>query len=246
MPIKKLHIKNLYVSFGEAPVVEDVSFSAQEGECVSVLGPNGSGKTTLLKTLLGIYEPSSGSVEFEGFDRSEIGYVPQIKTLDRTFPARALDIIAGGIRRSWPARIGKNERSEIIKLLDTFGSADLAERQLPELSGGELQRIYLARGLARKPKLLILDEPATGVDLVCETAIDAALRSFAERRGGIIIMVTHDITSAWEHSQKILLVNRRSIFFGDKDKAFTDENLRATYSNLTHSHKVHIGLRGDA
>ncbi|MDX1429923.1 MAG: ATP-binding cassette domain-containing protein, partial [Rhodothermales bacterium] len=140
----------LCVSFGGHAAIDGLDFSVDVGDFLAVLGPNGSGKSTLVKTILGINTPTAGGIEV--FGRSpvrnrpeEIGYVPQIKTFDRTFPALAIELVVSGIRRRWPARLSADDTARGETALASVGAEHLSRRRIGSLSGGELQRIYLAR-----------------------------------------------------------------------------------------------------
>ena len=150
--------------------MHDVSFDLAAGEFLTIVGPNGAGKSTLMKVALGLIAPLKGHAALFGEDAGRhperIGYVPQLKTFDRTFPATVLELVVSGLRRSWPARVRPDERDAARHTLADVGAEKLANRTLAKLSGGELQRAFLARALVRRPALVLLDEPATGVDFL--------------------------------------------------------------------------------
>src|SRR5690606_20311759 len=197
------------VRFSEATVLEDVTFDLPAGRFLAIVGPNGGGKSTLVKVALGLVRPLRGHAALFG-DRAgahpeRIGYVPQLKTFDRTFPATALELVVTGLRRSWPARIGREERERGVEALEHVGASQLEKRPLARLSGGELQRVYLARALARRPDLVFLDEPATGVDFLAEHDLHDLLEAYQEHtaelgRKATIVMITHDMAAARYHA----------------------------------------------
>jgi len=243
-----LEINHLTVKYGNNTAIWDLSLIIQEGIYVAILGPNGSGKSTLLKAILGLIQPTNGEIKIFGksikeIDPKLIGYVPQIKTLDKSFPALAIELVLSGLSKNWVFRTSKKDKIQALKILEQLNSIDIAYRHLSELSGGQLQKIYLARSLVRNPKILLLDEPATGVDFVCETNFNAILNEYAEQNKISILMVTHDWTSAYHHSTHILLMNNHLVYFGPKDNAFTDENIKNTFSHLAHKHKVTFTLK---
>ena len=245
---KLIEINNLTVKYGNNIAIADLSLIIEEGIYLAILGPNGSGKSTLLKSILGLIQPSSGEIKILGkfqdkIDPKVIGYVPQIKTLDKTFPALAIELVLSGLSKNWVFRSSKQDKIKALKILEQLNSVDIAYRHLSELSGGQLQKIYLARSLVRNPKILLLDEPATGVDFVCETNFNSILSEYAEQNQMTIIMVTHDWTSAYHHSTHILLLNNHLIYFGTKENAFTDDNIKHTFSHLAHKHNVTFTLK---
>ncbi|MFW6276604.1 MAG: metal ABC transporter ATP-binding protein, partial [Bacteroidota bacterium] len=217
------------------------------GDFLAIVGPNGSGKSTLLKAIAGIIPYRSGSIELiansnEILKSQDVGYVPQIKKVDPSFPATGYELVASGISKKWPFLKNKSAEERITRILDRIDAVHLIIRQLSGLSGGELQRLYLARALVRQPKILLLDEPATGIDLVCEENITGLIESFHKEGDNIVIMVTHDWTSAYHHANKVMLLNKEMKFFGEPERAFTDENLGRTFSNYGLHHKVKLQL----
>ena len=172
--VPALHVHHVSLRYGDTPILEDVSFDLAAGEFLAIVGPNGAGKSTLVKVVLGLKTPQKGHALIFGRPAGEqpkrTGYVPQLKTFDRTFPATAEELVVTGLRRSWPARPRADELERAAAARAGAGGAgSLARRPLAKLSGGELQRAYLARALVRRPELVLLDEPATGVDFLAGT-----------------------------------------------------------------------------
>lgn len=238
---KILIIKDLHVKYGGHDALENIHFELEEGAFAAVVGPNGSGKSTLLKSILGILKPHSGEIQIFGekcgnSDFCSIGYVPQTKTFDKSFPATALELVVSGLRNKWPGKISPSEKEKALNVLKDIQLETLASRNLSELSGGELQRAFFARAIVKKPKLLLLDEPITGVDLVCESIINDIIEDLNEKSGLTILMVTHDWTVAKHHANQILLVNRRQIFFGSPEKAFQEKNIRKAFVHAGSGH----------
>jgi zinc transport system ATP-binding protein len=234
-----IEINNLTVKYADHTAIEDINLKIDKGDYVAVVGPNGSGKTTLLKCLLGLIRPTSGEVITEGrparHRKAEyFGYVPQLKTLDKSFPARAVDLVINGMRRSWPGRISREEREEACHALAKVGMEDECRRPISELSGGQLQKVYLARSFIRRPQILLLDEPATGIDVVCEENINKHIEEVNSSENTTIIMVTHNWATARHHANTILLLNRRQIFYGPANDAFRKDWLRQAF--------VHTGM----
>jgi zinc transport system ATP-binding protein len=238
-----LDINNLSVKLGSHPALEDISFTAEHGDFVTILGPNGSGKTTILKSILGLIHDYEGEIKVFGKDirksrPEEIGYVPQLKTLNREFPATTCDLVASGLHRRWPGRMSKKDHDLVNDLLSHVGADHLCHKQLGHLSGGEIQRVYLARAIVRRPRLLLLDEPATGIDHVGEDDMYSILDEYHSKVDVTILMVTHDWMAAQHHATKALLINRKMISFGPPDESLTDDNLRTAFGHLGHHHMM--------
>ena len=243
-----LEIRDLSVRFGEFLALEGVSLSVPEGAFVAIVGPNGAGKSTLLKAVLGLV-PFRGEARVFGLPLKEadpmwFGYVPQIKTFDRSFPALALELVLTGLRRRWPFRVGPGERAKALEALAQVGAETLAERPLGRLSGGQLQRVYLARALIRRPRLLLLDEPATGVDRVGEVDLYRYLEDYQRTSGATVLMITHDWEAA-HHATHVLVLNRKVVGFGPPEKALTEACLRQAFGHVGHAHGLFVeGSRG--
>ncbi|MGQ9818439.1 MAG: metal ABC transporter ATP-binding protein [Candidatus Kapaibacteriales bacterium] len=244
-------VDNLNVYFDRFPVLEDVSFQVSFGDFISIVGPNGGGKTTLIKSLLGLVDPVAGSINILGYKPKEIpfeyvGYVPQLKLIDRTFPALVIELVATGVFGSWKFRLNKYVQTKCLEALEQVGIPYLAFRPISKLSGGELQRVYLARAFVRKPQILLLDEPATGIDTISESDFSQLLEQYQKTNKSAILFVTHDWEYAYHHSTKVLLLNRKVIAFLDPIKAFTDECLRKTFGHIGHTHSMEFVVRKDA
>lgn len=243
-----LEIDELSVSYGNHLLFENVSFSLNKGTICAVMGPNGSGKTTLLKIISGMKNPDKGVVKINGkkvsdVSANEIGYVPQIKTINRNFPAKAFELVLSPVNKSWPAIVSKSMKKRALDALGQVSAAHLANREISQLSGGELQRVYLARSLITSPSLLLLDEPATGVDMLCESRLNEIISQARSAQNTTVLMVTHDISSAHYHSDCTLLLNKEMIFFGDTKDAFTEENIQKTFSHMGHQHDVKLAVK---
>lgn len=222
-------------------MLDGLSFSVTAGDFVAVIGPNGSGKTSLIRLILGLLAPSSGGLHLAPelcADRRRIGYVPQLKTLDRSFPAIALDLVVSGMRLSWAWRETPSEHEAALAALARVGAAGLAQRQLSVLSGGELQRVYLARALARRPRLLLLDEPASGIDVSGEADMYHLLEDYRRETGATVLMVTHDWAGALHHASRALLLNRRLLAYAAPETVLTDDNLRLVFGHSGHAHPM--------
>lgn len=240
-----IDVQHLTVQLGDRTALQDITFHAERGNFVAVLGPNGGGKSTLLKAILGLITPISGSISISsdasGTERGTIGYVPQIKSLDRTFPALAIELVVTSIIRRWPGRISVEERRTALHALEKVGADHLANRAISTLSGGEVQRVYLARAIIREPRLLLLDEPESGIDISGTQDLYSLLEAFHREANACIIMVTHDWDVALHHATHVLLVNTRQNAFGSPSEALTEEAVRNTFGHVGHKHETLIG-----
>lgn len=253
-----IDIKDLTVVFGNHPALTNISFSVEENNFITIIGPNGGGKSTLLKVILGLITPTSGKVIINNSgtevgnglnnnrkDINPIAYVPQIKTLDRSFPALPIELVLTGIKGKWSARISKDERQAALSALEQVGAAHLQNRTISRLSGGELQRIYLARAFVRKPKILLLDEPATGIDMSGDNDINHIIDCYHEKHGTTVLMVTHDWESAYHHADKVLMINQSVICYDVPQNAFDDNNLRTAFGHIGHKHQMIFGVKDE-
>jgi len=224
-------IKDIWVHYDGIPILEGVSLSVVSGDFLGIIGPNGGGKTTLLKVILGLLSPSRGKVyvlgQPPGKSRHHIGYVPQHNVFDRDFPINVRDTVlmgcngtAGLIRRY--CRVDKERAEEAMK---TVGMLSYQNNQIGKLSGGEQQRVFIARALVSRPKLLLLDEPTASVDPAMQTDFYELLARLKQEM--TIIMVSHDISAVSIYVDKIACLNRQLFYHGSKE--IEPEILEATY-----------------
>ncbi len=218
-------------------VFRNLSLEIYPGQFVGLVGPSGTGKSTLLKLILGIVPALSGTVSVSGsrVDQGSpprIGYVPQIETVDWEFPVTVEQVVAMGFYREssrlpW---LTKNERSRIHALLDQLGIGSYANRHIKALSGGEQQRVFLARALVGNPQLLVLDEPTSGVDLKTQHAILHLLGEL-NRKGVTILLTTHDLNAVARHLPWVICFNQKIIAQGPPEEIFTSAALSRTYDS---------------
>ena len=244
-------VHDVSVAFSGHRALEDITLSVEPGAFVAVIGPNGGGKTTLLNVILGIAKPSQGSVKLFGetpvaLPAQDIGYVPQRKTLDTSFPATVLELVVTGLRGTWPWRVTGKERDAACEALGRTGVGQVAALPVAKLSGGQLQRVYLARAMVRRPKLMILDEPAAGMDVVGEAAMYHLLSDYQKETGATVLMITHDWEGARCHASDVLLLNRRVIGFGAPDVVAREENLLQEFGHAGHIEATHGDDRSGA
>ena len=239
-----IHAENLSFRFHEAEVLRDVNFSIRCGEYVGIVGPNGGGKTTLLKMILGLLQPSSGTVTIGGKRPADarrngkIGYVPQrLMQTDFLFPATVEEVVRSGRTRLFS--FGRDTKS-IEKALRSADIAHLRHRQIGTLSGGERQRVFIARALAGNPHMLILDEPTTGVDPGARDRFYAFLHDLNEKQGLTILFVTHDVDVMTVEAKSILCVNQTVLCHVPAKTFAHDASLRDLYgdhvSRIPHHH----------
>jgi ABC-type Mn2+/Zn2+ transport system ATPase subunit len=223
-----IDIANMSVGYGGPPVLTDVALAVRSGELVALVGANGAGKSTLLKVIVGLLRPSTGAVRVLGTDPRDaaprIAYLPQAEELRWDYPLRVDDVVAmGRIGRKRSAALGA-EREALARV----SAADLARRPIIALSGGQRQRVLLARALVSEPELLLLDEPATGVDPATEEQLMGVLREIAST-GRTVIVSTHDLAGVVAHFRRVVCLNGRIVADGDISLLRDDRVLRETY-----------------
>ena len=208
--------EHLSLSYENMTVIENLSFEVKSGDYLCIVGENGSGKSTLVKALLGLKKPVSGSIEFgDGLLQREIGYLPQQTNAQRDFPASVAEVVISGCLNSRGPRpfYSAKEKKIAAESIERLGITELKKRSYRELSGGQQQRVLLARALCAAKKLLLLDEPVTGLDPMV-TAELYELISKINKSGATIIMVTHDVASALKCASHILCLTENESFFG--------------------------------
>ena len=214
-----LTVQNLSLGYESHSIVTGLSFTVNAGDYLCIVGENGSGKTTLMRTLLRLQEPMGGQILFgDGLRQNEIGYLPQQTVVQKDFPASVREIVLSGCLGRCGLRpfYGKDEKRLAAENMARMGISNLAERCYRELSGGQQQRVLLARALCATQKLLLLDEPVTGLDPVA-TAEMYDLIAGLNREGVTILMISHDIGAAVRYASHILHIGD-SVFFGTKDE----------------------------
>ena len=234
-----LRIAGVRAGYGGQSVLRDAGFTLHAGECAALLGPNGSGKTTLLRTLSGVLTPQAGAIEILGRplatlkprERARmVAVVPQRGQLPQGLTARQMVLLGRFAHLSWLGAYGREDYAAADRALEETGAAPLAHRRLNELSGGELQRVLLARALAQESPLLLLDELAAGLDWA--RMVD--LFDLLERRraaGACVLMAVHDCNLAALYATRLMgLRDGNLVFDGPVAKVFTEENLGALYN----------------
>ena len=233
MTEKIVSIKGLWVCRAEHAVLEDINLELQAGDFLGLIGPNGGGKSTLLKAMLGLIKPDRGSIALFGLPpaaaRSRVGYMPQKTVFDQSFPVKALDVVLMGrySRTGLLHRYGSQDRQAALRALEAVGMDDRAEREIGALSGGEQQRVFVARSLVSDPKLLLLDEPTAGVDSAQQTDFYDLLCHLNRDLDIAIVLVSHDVTAISKYVNKIACLNQRLYYHDSKE--LTNEDIEKAY-----------------
>lgn len=210
-----IEVENLSFAYNGVDVLEDLNFSVKEGQFIGIFGPNGGGKTTLLSLLLGFLKPSRGKIRLFGMPpaqaQKKIGWVPQNFHYDRHFPISVEEVVLGGrlSHLSWHGRFPPNEIHLAEESLAKVGMQKFLKAAFSTLSGGQAQRVLIARALVSGPSLLLLDEPTASVDYAAQTEIYQLLTSLKGEM--TIVMVTHDLNSAVEHVDSLFCVQKNLI-----------------------------------
>lgn len=232
-----LAVRHLEVHLGARPILRDVSFDVGWGELVAVIGPNGAGKSTLFRALSGLV-PAAGEVAIGGVachhrrDRMGAAYIPQRSDIDLEFPITVGELVVSGRRRfqRWWQRPGPADRAVAEQVLDTVGIPDLAHRPLAALSGGQVQRAFLARALAQEARLLLLDEALSGVDAPTADQLLVLFRSLCDT-GVTVLLATHDLALARRRFARCLALNGTLVADGPPAEALSDAALDATFGS---------------
>lgn len=229
-----LVLDEVAVAYGRNVAVREVVATIPPGAVVGLIGPNGSGKSTLLKAIAGSVDLAEGEVRFGGRAVRElagrVAYVPQRDEVNWEFPVTAFEVVLMGRYRSlgwlrWP---GRAERAAAAAALELLGLGGLGHRHISQFSGGQQQRIFLARALVQEPELVLLDEPFTGVDVRNRQVFHEQIQRFA--RGGVPVLVaTHDLEEVRSITTHVLLLNRSMVAFGPTATTFTPANLRGAF-----------------
>lgn len=225
-----------------------VSFNLGSHTICALVGINGSGKSTLFNSIMGLLKPQTGSIKLGGISvkkalkESRVAYVPQSENIDWNFPVLVKDVVMQGrfgfmgfLRRPKPQDFAKVEQA-----MQRLGVADLAERQIGELSGGQKKRVFLARALAQQSRIILLDEPFTGVDVTTENAIMELMKEL-RNEGYLLLVSTHNLGTVPDYCNEVILLNKTVIAAGPTDTTYTQHNLQKTFGGIL----KHVHLGGD-
>lgn len=224
-----ISFNNVTFGYDASPVLENVSFTINRGDFISILGPNGGGKTTLAKLMLGLYAPNSGKILINGRSpvqmRGIIGYVPQYSLFDPNFPVSVKDVVLMGRIKFFSIRYSKEDRAQADKAMESVGIGSLSANPFSELSGGQRQRVLIARALATDPEILLLDEPTSNVDAAIEYKMSAMLGDLKKKM--TVLLITHDLGFVSELVNKVVCVNREVLIH--PTSGITKEHIRDLY-----------------
>ncbi|MFY9779268.1 MAG: metal ABC transporter ATP-binding protein [Candidatus Baltobacteraceae bacterium] len=242
-----VRIRDLTVRYDRVVALDRLDLTLESGTAVGIVGPNGSGKSTLLKTVAGLIAPAGGTVEVFGraprtLPPGTIAYVPQVEDVDWSFPANVYDVVAmGRFPRLNPlAPFSKHDRAVVDGALAALRLGDLRDRHISQLSGGQQQRTFVARAIAQEPRLLLLDEPTTGVDAATEEALRELVRGLVSQ-GLPVLMTTHDLDRAEDWFDRLMVVDRRVLAQGDPDTVLAS----GAYTGIREHSHVHGHARSD-
>ncbi|HCM62716.1 MAG TPA: manganese/iron ABC transporter ATP-binding protein [Morganella sp. (in: Bacteria)] len=244
----RLVVDNATVTYNNGhTAIYDASFTIDGGSICALVGINGSGKSTLFKTIMGLVTPTQGRVTLNdepvraALKKNIIAYVPQTEEVDWNFPVLVSDVVMmGRYGKMGFLRIpGKADKKAVADAIERVGLTGLSHRQIGELSGGQKKRVFLARALAQEGKVLLLDEPFTGVDVKTENAIVDLLRALREE-GHLVLVSTHNLGSVPEFCDHVILINRTVLDSGPTATTFTQKNLEKTFGGVLR----HINLSG--
>ncbi len=243
---KLLELKSISAGYTDKIVLEDIDLVIYKNDFLGMIGPNGGGKTTLLRVILKLLKPFKGKLEFYGkaSQKIKLGYLPQFKVIDQQFPIQVIDVVLSGLmsgRRIFK-RFTQRDRFQGIEILDKLGAAHLKNKVIGELSGGQMQRVFLGRALVSNPELLILDEPATFVDQNFSRNLNDILKELNKKMA--IVLVSHDIGTIISSVKNIACVNGR-LHYHHSDEFGTEllEEYQCSFRIVGHGDLPHTVLK---
>ncbi len=216
--------EDLSIGYEGRTVAKDINFSAEEGNYICIVGDNGSGKSTLIKSILGLNKPLSGKIKL-GIKQNQIGYLPQQSEIQKDFPASVQEVVQSGFmgRHKFFPFCTKEEKKKAVAEMERLEITELANRCYRELSGGQQQRVFLARALCAAEKLIVLDEPVTGLDPRVTANMYEIISEINKQSKITVIMVSHDVRAAMRYASHILHVGHDETFFGTVNEYMKSE-----------------------
>jgi len=234
-----VEIEHLTVQYPDVKALDDVSFTVKEGDFLGIIGPNGAGKSTLFASMLGLNTKYKGTIKFFGQDIRKsknylkvIGYVPQKPIFEKNFPATVTDVVKMSLQKE------SNEKN-IDNILQQLWIHELRDRRIGELSGGQQQRVFIAKALVNNPKILILDEPVTGIDQQSIDLFYSILRELNSKQKITIIWSSHDLDAVNQLANHVACLNRTLFFHGESDEFFQNDDLVKQYSEASMQEHMH-------
>ena len=234
-----VEINGLTVHYPDVKALDDVSFVVNPGDFLGIIGPNGAGKSTLFASMLRLNTNYKGIIKFFGEDikkskkyLKEIGYVPQKPVFEKTFPVTVNDVVRMGLRN-------ESDENKIDEILQQLWIHELSNRRIGELSGGQQQRVFIAKALVNNPKILILDEPVTGIDQQSMELFYSILRELNSNQKITIIWSSHDLDAVNRLANHVACLNRTLFFHGESEKFFSDDKLVKQYSEASMQEHMH-------
>jgi len=258
MSDKLIEFSQVNLGYGSKTILKDLSFTVARGQYIGLVGANGAGKTTLLKAIIGALTPSKGKISYFDSEGREVkriaklGYMPQHQSLDKSFPLSVFDVVLMGRYALMGRRTGENDKKAVLEALEQVKMADYAYRHISELSGGQLQRILMARAIVAEPELLLLDEPTNGMDLgASQDTLDIVHE--LHKKGLTVIIVTHMLDIVARHAQTVGLFHHHEgstgLKWGEPGLLLSDAYLSELYGRplcLHYGHSCHSEPRGEA
>ncbi|HET6807778.1 MAG TPA: metal ABC transporter ATP-binding protein [Nitrososphaera sp.] len=238
-----VEIDRLSYAYSGNLVLDNISFTIDEGDILGIIGPNGAGKTTLFSCMLGLLDDYTGTIKILGEDIKKknskvfkgIGYIPQKKIIEQNFPATVEEIVSLGITTT-----GKVSKEKITLALETAGLLVQKDRRVGELSGGQQQRVLIAKAMVNNPKLLILDEPVTGIDLEMQNKFYSLLKRLNQKNNITIIWASHDLDAVNRFATSVACINRSMFFHGKTYEFFENPDLLKAYSESSMQAHMHL------
>ena len=237
--LKVVEINNLTVQYPDVKALDDVSLVVKQGDFLGIIGPNGAGKSTLFASILGLNTKYKGTIKFfdEDINKSknylkELGYVPQKPIFEKNFPVTVTDVVRMGLRK-------ESDENKIDEILQQLWIHELRDRRIGELSGGQQQRVFIAKALVNNPKILILDEPVTGIDQQSIDLFYSILRELNSKQKITIIWSSHDLDAVNKLANHVACLNRTLFFHGESETFFSDDELVKQYSEASMQEHMH-------
>lgn len=261
--MKVLEVSDVSISYNGSLAIDKVNFGVEEGDLLGIVGPNGAGKTTLFRAILGL-QNYSGTIKLFGLEGKKyhpllplIGYVSQKVSFEQNFPATVSEVVAMGLLPekmlqkdaallqsagfSWNRAYKKlnKDGDKVLEALKTVNLDSLKDRRIGELSGGQLQRVFIAKALVKDPILLILDEPVTGVDVDTQNRFYSVIKKINEENKITIVWSSHDLEAIAKLANRVACMNRQMFFHGQKEEFFSNKDLLKTYTESAMQMHMH-------